>query len=141
MQTHVYVCIFLIWTSNHATIILCVYVRFTFKWNVDCMDCILMMWGVRFADFRHRVCQVYIYIYISTIVLGLKSRVVTLILLHLITSKKKKLYALTLLPSLLGIIVFFPTLFSMWNGWNAPRAPFLFTYVTGIFLGKIKPTK
>jgi hypothetical protein len=59
MQTHVYVCIFLIWTSNYATIILCVYVRFTFKWNVDCMDCILMMWGIRFADNRHHVCQVY----------------------------------------------------------------------------------
>ena len=45
MQTHVYVCIFLIWTSNHATIILRVDVRFTFKWNVDCMDGILMMWN------------------------------------------------------------------------------------------------
>jgi hypothetical protein len=73
MQTHVYVCIFLIRTFNHANIIICVYVRFTFKWNVDCcwcMDCILMMWGNRFADYRHEVCQVYIYI---TVVLGLKS--------------------------------------------------------------------
>ena len=52
MQTHVYVCKFLIWTSNHANIILCVYVRFTFKWNVDCMD------RLRFADYRHHVCQV-----------------------------------------------------------------------------------
>jgi hypothetical protein len=60
MQTHVYVCIFVIWTSNHATIILCVYVRFTFKWNVDCMDCILMMWGIRFADYQQHVCHVYI---------------------------------------------------------------------------------
>jgi len=76
MQTHVYVCIFLIWSFNHATIILCVYVRFTFKWNVDCMDCILMMWGIRFSDYRHHVCQVYIYKKI-TVVLGLKSRVVT----------------------------------------------------------------
>jgi len=61
MQTHVYVCIFLMWTSNHANIILYVYVRFTFKWNVDCcwcMDCILMMWGNRFADYRHDECQV-----------------------------------------------------------------------------------
>jgi len=34
-------------TSNHANIILWVYVRFTFKWNVDCcwcMDYILIMW-------------------------------------------------------------------------------------------------
>ena len=67
MQNHVYVCIFLMWTSNHVNIIICVYVRFTFKWNVDCcwcMDCILMMWGNRFADNQHDVCQVYIYIYI-----------------------------------------------------------------------------
>jgi hypothetical protein len=28
------------------------------------MDCILMMWGIRFADFWHHGCQVYIYIYI-----------------------------------------------------------------------------
>ena len=76
MQTHVYVCIFLIWTYNHANIILYIYVRFTFKWNVDscwCMDCILMMWGNRFADYRHNVCQQKK----ITIVLGLKSRVVT----------------------------------------------------------------
>jgi len=49
------------WTSNHANIILCVYVRFTFKYNVDCcwyMDYILMMWGNRFADYQHDVCQV-----------------------------------------------------------------------------------
>jgi len=61
MQTHVYVCIFLMWTSNHANIILWVYVRFTFKWKVDCcwcMDCILIMWGNRFTDYRHDVCQV-----------------------------------------------------------------------------------
>jgi hypothetical protein len=64
MQTHVYVCIFLMWTSNSANIIICVYVRFTFKWNVDCcwcMHCILMMWGNRFADYRHDVWQVHIY--------------------------------------------------------------------------------
>ena len=63
MQTHVYVgiYIFLMWTANHANIILCVYVRSIFNWNVDCcwcMDCILMMWGNRFADSRHNVCQV-----------------------------------------------------------------------------------
>ena len=88
MQTHVYVCVLLMWTSNHANIIICVYVRFTFKWNVDycwCMDCILMMWGNRFADYRHDVCQVcmyiYIYIYKITVVLGLKSRVVTSIIM------------------------------------------------------------
>jgi hypothetical protein len=49
------------WTSSHANIILCVYVRITFKWNVDCyrcMDCILMMWGNMSADYRHDVCQV-----------------------------------------------------------------------------------
>jgi len=62
MQTHVYVWIFLMWTSNHANIIICVYVSFTFKWNVDCywcMDCILIMWGNRFANYRHDVCQVH----------------------------------------------------------------------------------
>jgi len=66
MQTHVYVYIFLMWTYNHASIILCVYVGFTFKWNVVwywCMDCILIMRENRFADYQHDVCQVYIYIY------------------------------------------------------------------------------
>jgi hypothetical protein len=82
MQTHVYVCIFLMSTYNHANIILCLYVRFTFKWNVVwcwCMDCILIMRGNKFADYRHDVYQVcmYIYIYIITVVLGLKSRVIT----------------------------------------------------------------
>jgi len=78
MQTHVYVCIFLIWTSNHANIILCVYVRFTFKWNIDCMDHILMMCEGSDSPITGTMCVkcIYIYIYIY-IVLGLKSRVVT----------------------------------------------------------------
>ena len=67
MQTHVYVCIFLIWTYNHANLILCVYVRFTFKWNVGwcwCMDCILTMRGDKFADYRHDACQGFSYTFI-----------------------------------------------------------------------------
>jgi hypothetical protein len=46
------------WTYNHANIILCVYVRFTFKWNVVwcwCMDCILIMRGNKFTGYRHDV--------------------------------------------------------------------------------------
>jgi len=50
MQTHVYVAIFLMWTSNHANIILCVYVRFTFKRNVDCL-----MYGLYLDDVREQV--------------------------------------------------------------------------------------
>jgi hypothetical protein len=66
-------------TSNHANIILWVYVRFTFKWNVDCcwcMDYILMMW-------MEHVCQLPTRCVSSTkkkkftVALGLKSRVVT----------------------------------------------------------------
>jgi hypothetical protein len=39
------------------------------------MDCILIMRGNKFVDYRHDVYQVYIYI--ITVVLGLKSRVIT----------------------------------------------------------------
>ena len=65
-------------TSNHANIILWVYVRFTFNWNVDCcwcMDCILMIWREHVRRLPTRCVSSTKKKFI--VVLGLKSRVVT----------------------------------------------------------------